>query len=61
MPATTLYGLASSSHVRMSSENFVTSRARCSSNFGQTHAISPFAGSTIANRRSLVPQRVPAK
>ncbi len=63
--ATRSNGLSSSCHVRTSEEAngpvASSSRARSSSNAGQTVNGSPFAGSTIANSRSLPPQRMPLK
>ena len=57
--ATRSYGLSSSSQVRMSSPNRISSRARSSSNFGEIYAGSPRAGRTMANIRSLFPHRTP--
>ena len=55
------YGLSSSSHVRMSLPKRMSSRARSSSNLGQTQAISPLAGRIQTKVRSLSHQLTPAK
>ncbi len=55
------YGLSCSSHARTSAPIVISSRARSSSNFGQTYATSPRAGMIATNVRSLAHQLTPVK